>query len=77
MIPSVPTSNETRVTSLANVDSRATIWLTVVFKSSISPCTSTLTGRLKSPLATAFVTSEIDRTWSVRFTAIFCNAPCA
>ena len=50
------------MTSLANVDNRATIWLTVVFKSSISPWTSTLTVRLKSPLATAFVTSEMERT---------------
>lgn len=73
MIPSVPTSKDTRVTSLAKVESRATIWFTVVFKSSISPCTSTLTVRLKSPFATAFVTSEIDRTWSVKFTAIFCG----
>ena len=60
------------MTSLAKVDNRATIWLTVVFKSSISPCTSTLTVRLKSPFATAFVTSEIERTWSVKFVAIFC-----
>ena len=62
MIPSVPTSNETRVTSLANVDSLATIWLTVVFKPSISPCTSTWTILLKSPRATALVTSEMDLT---------------
>ena len=28
MIPSVPTSKDTRVTSLAKVDNQATIWLT-------------------------------------------------
>ena len=74
MIPSVPTSNDTRVTSLAKVERRATIWLTVVLRSSISPWTSTSTVLLKSPFATAFVTSEMDRTWFVKFDAIFCNA---
>ena len=62
IIPSVPTSNDTRVTSRAKVDKRDTIWLTVVFNSSISPWTSTWTILLRSPLATALVTSEIDRT---------------
>ena len=61
------------MTALASVESRATIWLTVVFKSSISPWTSTSTVLLRSPFATAFVTSEMDRTWFVKFDAIFCG----
>ena len=71
-MPSVPTSSDTRVTSFASVDSCATIWFTVIFRSSISPCTSTFTVRERSPSATALVTSEMERTWSVRLLAIFC-----
>src|SRR5882762_7071695 len=72
-MPSVPTSSDTRVTSLARVDSCATMELTVILRSSISPCTSTLTVRLRSPSATALVTSEMERTWSVKLLAIFCG----
>ena len=70
MMPSVPTSSDTRVTSRASVDRRDTIWFTVVFSSSISPCTSTCTIFDRSPRATAFVTSAIERTWFVKFMAI-------
>ena len=55
--PSVPTSRATRVTSSANARSWSTIVFTVVFSSSISPATSTVTVRDRSPLATAVVTS--------------------
>ena len=48
--------------------------LTVSFKSSISPWTSTLTCLLRSPSATALVTSEMERTWLVRLEAIFCRS---
>ena len=44
--------------------------LTVSFKSSISPRTSTVIRLVKSPPATAFVTSAMDRTWFVKFMAI-------
>ena len=55
-LPSVPTSRATRVTSSANARSWSTIVLTVVFSSSISPATSTVILRDRSPLATAVVT---------------------
>src|ERR1700691_3833204 len=71
--PSVPTSIDTRVTSFARVDNCSTMELTVIFKSSTSPCTSTWTVLLKSPRATALVTSEMERTWSVKLLAIFCK----
>lgn len=61
-LPSVPTSRDTRVTSLARVKSCLTIELMLSFKSSISPCTSTSTNLLKSPRAMALVTTAIDRT---------------
>ncbi|KAF5368132.1 hypothetical protein D9615_010216 [Tricholomella constricta] len=64
-IPSVPTSKLTRVTSSASVLSCATIEFTVIFRSSISPCTSTFTSFPRSPKATALVTFEMERTWSV------------
>ena len=63
--PSVPTSRATRVTSEANDESWSTIVLTVFFSSSISPATSTVTLRDRSPLATAVVTSAMSRTWAV------------
>ena len=61
--PSVPTSRATRVTSPANDDSWSTIVLMVSFSSRISPRASTRIFWLRSPLATAVVTSAIERTW--------------
>jgi hypothetical protein len=69
-LPSVPTSRATRVTSEANARSWSTIVLMASFSCRISPRTSTVILRDRSPLATAIVTSEMLRTWSVRFDAI-------
>src|ERR1700682_5007590 len=44
--------------------------LTVFFSSRISPRTSTVILRLRSPLATAVVTSAMLRTWAVRLPAM-------
>ncbi len=68
--PSVPTSRATRVTSAANTESRSTMLLMVFFSSSISPLTSAVIFWLKSPLATAVVTSAMLRTWPVRLPAM-------
>ncbi len=69
-LPSVPTSRATRVTSSANDDSWSTIRLTVVFSSRISPRASTYVFWVRSPCATAVVTSAMLRTWLVRLPAI-------
>ena len=69
-LPSVPTSRATRVTSEANAFSWSTIVLMVFFSSRISPRTSTVILRDRSPRATAVVTSAMLRTWSVRLRAI-------
>ena len=69
-LPSVPTSRATRVTSPANALSWSTIVLMVFFSSRISPFTSTVILRDRSPRATAVVTSAMLRTWPVRFPAI-------
>ncbi len=69
-LPSVPTSRATRVTSLAKLESWSTIVLIVSFNSAISPFTSTVIFLLRSPLATAVVTSAMFRTCAVRFDAI-------
>ena len=69
-LPSVPTSRATRVTSSANEESWSTIVLIVFLSTRISPLTSTLIFRLRSPAATAFVTSAMSRTCAVRFDAI-------
>ena len=69
-LPSVPTSRATRVTSPANAFSWSTIVLMVFFSSRISPFTSTVILRDKSPRATAVVTSAMLRTWPVRLPAI-------
>ena len=61
-LPSVPTSRATRVTSPANAFSWSTIVLIVFFNSRISPFTSTVILRDKSPRATAVVTSAMLRT---------------
>ena len=68
--PSVPTSRATRVTSEAKALSWSTIVLMVFFSSRISPRTSTVILRERSPLATAVVTSAMLRTWEVRLPAI-------
>ena len=64
--PSVPTSRATRVTSEAKAFSWSTIVLMVSLSSRISPRTSTVILRERSPRATAVVTLAMLRTWSVR-----------
>ena len=66
-LPSVPTSRATRVTSAANAFSWSTIVLMVSFSCRISPFTSTVILRDKSPRAMAVDTSAMLRTWPVRF----------
>ena len=68
--PSVPTSRATRLTSDANAFNWSTIVLIVSLSSRISPFTSTVILRDKSPLATAVVTSAMLRTCPVRLAAI-------
>ena len=69
-LPSVPTSRATRVTSPANALSWSTIVLSVSLSSRISPFTSTVILRDKSPRATAVATSAMFLTWPVRFEAM-------
>ena len=69
-LPSVPTSRATRVTSPAKALSWSTIVLMVSLSSRISPFTSTVILRDKSPRATAVVTSAMLRTCAVRFPAM-------
>ena len=69
-LPSVPTSRATRVTSDEKPVSWSTIVLMVSFSSRISPFTSTVILRERSPRATAVVTVAMLRTCSVRFVAI-------
>ena len=69
-LPSVPTSRATRVTSDANELSWSTIVLMVSLSSRISPLTSTVILRDRSPLAIAVATAAMLRTWPVRFDAI-------
>src|ERR1700738_483632 len=61
-LPSVPTSRATRVTSEAKPFSWSTIVLIVSLSSRISPLTSTVILRERSPRATAVVTSATQRT---------------
>ena len=68
-LPSVPTSRATRVTSEAKALSWSTIVLMVFFSSRISPFTSTVILRDRSPRATAVVTSAMLRTCVVRLAA--------
>ena len=69
-LPSVPTSRATRVTSAAKPFN----WSTMVFMASlscrISPFTSTVILRDRSPFAMAVATSAMLRTWPVRFPAM-------
>ena len=69
-LPSVPTSRATRVTSEAKERSWSTMVLMASLSCRISPRTSTVILRDRSPLATAMVTSEMLRTWAVRLLAI-------
>jgi hypothetical protein len=68
--PSVPTSRATRVTSPANERSCSTMVLSVSFKTSSSPRTSTVIFLERSPLAIEVATSAMLRTWLVRLVAI-------
>ena len=68
--PSVPTSRATRVTSAAKPFNWSTMVLMVFFSSRISPLTSTVILRDRSPRATAVVTSAMFLTWPVRLDAI-------
>ena len=65
----MPTSRATRVTSPANALSWSTIVLMVFLSSRISPFTSTVILRFRSPRATAVVTSAMLRTCVVRLFA--------
>ena len=69
-LPSVPTSRATRVTSAAKALSWSTMVLMVFLSSRISPFTSTVILRERSPRATAVVTSAMLRTWPVRLPAM-------
>ena len=69
-LPSVPTSRATRVTSAAKLLSWSTMVLMVFLSSRISPLTSTVILRDRSPRATAVVTSAMLRTWPVRLVAM-------
>ncbi len=60
--PSVPTSRATRVTSAANAESWSTIVLIVSLRRSTSPRASTVIFCVRSPFATAVVTSAMLRT---------------
>ena len=66
----MPTSRATRLTSDAKPLSWSTIVLMVFLSSRISPLTSTVILRERSPFATAVATSAMLRTWPVRFDAI-------
>ena len=68
--PSVPTSRATRVTSPAKRLSWSTIVLSVSLSCRISPRTSTVILRERSPLAMAVATSAMLRTWPVRLLAM-------
>ena len=61
-MPSVPTSRATRVTSSANDESWSTIVLIVSASAATSPEASTVILRVRSPFATAVVTSAMLRT---------------
>ena len=66
----MPTSRATRVTSSAKDESWSTIVLIVFLSSSTSPLTSTVIFLLRSPFATAVVTSAMLRTCVVRLSAM-------
>ena len=66
----MPTSRATRVTSEANERSWSTMVLTVSFSCRISPRTSTVILRDRSPRAMAVDTSAMLRTWPVRLLAM-------
>ena len=66
----MPTSRATRVTSDANERNCSTIVFNVSFSSMISPRTSTVILRDKSPFAIAVATCAMLRTCAVKFDAI-------
>ena len=66
----MPTSRATRVTSSANDESWSTIVLIVFLRRRISPFASTVIFFVRSPFATAVVTSAMFRTWLERLSAI-------
>src|SRR5579863_3787223 len=68
--PSLPTSRATRVTSAANERNCSTIVFSVSLSCRISPRTSTVILRERSPLAMAVATSAMLRTWPVRLLAM-------
>ena len=68
-LPSVPTSFATRVTSAANELSWSTILLITSLIWRISPFTSTVIFRVRSPFAIAVATLETSRSCTVRFDA--------
>ena len=69
-LPSTPTSRATFVTWSAKVASVSIISLMVSASAAISPLASTVSLRLRSPLATAVTTLAMPRTWPVRLFAI-------
>ena len=68
--PSVPTSRATPVTCSAKTRSVSVIELIVSASVATSPLASTVTFCVRSPWATAVVTTAIWRTWSVRLDAM-------
>ena len=68
--PSLPTSRATRVTSPANRLSWSTMVFSVSFNCKISPRTSTVILRERSPLAIAVATSAMLRTCPVKLLAM-------
>jgi len=68
-LPSVPTSRANAVTSPAKAFNWSTMVLMVFFSSRISPFTSTVILRDKSPRSAAVVTSAMLRTCVVRLAA--------
>ena len=64
--PSTPTSRATVVTWSANVASVSIMPLIVSASAAISPLASTVSLRVRSPLATAVTTFAMPRTWLVR-----------
>ena len=69
-LPSEPTSRATRLTSEAKELSWSTMTLMVFFSSRISPLALTVIFRVRSPVATAVVTSAMLRTCPVRLAAM-------
>ena len=69
-VPSVPTRRATRVSSAAKWFSLSTVALMVFLSARISPLTSTVILRDRSPSAMAVITSAMLRTWPVKLLAM-------